>query len=61
MQFTSLSAKYQLNISETSADTSGISELSAEYQGNIRVVGCVSEEHQSIKPRAGEHQVRISK
>jgi hypothetical protein len=38
MQFASLSAKHQLNISETSANTSGISELSAEYQRNSRVV-----------------------
>jgi hypothetical protein len=34
-QFASLSAKHQPNISETSTNTSRISELSAEYQRNI--------------------------
>ena len=38
----------------------GTSELSAEYQRNIRVVSSVSEEHRLIRLRAGKHQLCIS-
>jgi len=67
-QFASLSAKHQLNISETSANTSRISKLSAEYQRTIRrtsehqtTIRGPSEEYQRIRPLAPEHQRRIGK
>jgi hypothetical protein len=57
MQFASLSVKHQLNISGTSANTSGISELSAEYQ---RIIRRTSEHQMNIRATSDEHQTNIS-